>query len=93
MLKIEKWARNPLYVDVVEVTEENMAEVAKWCEGTVETEDDRRYIKVDVIKPTHHWQSMAFAGDRVLKTDAGLKVYKPKAFAKSFVPASELVSA
>ncbi len=29
----EKYVRKPLYVDVVRITIENMAEVAHWCQG------------------------------------------------------------
>jgi len=79
----------PLYVVGVEVTSENMAEVAKWCEGTMSEVNGIPYIKVATIRPLRVRQTQAFVGDHVLKTQVGLKCYTPKAFARAFVQAQE----
>jgi hypothetical protein len=31
----KKYAKRPFYVDAVQVNDQNMAEVAAWCEGAV----------------------------------------------------------
>lgn len=85
-----KYARKTFYVDAVPVTEENMEDVAKWCDGTIETSSaaggatGERYIKVRVHRPLTERQSKAFVGDWVLYAGTGYKVYTPVAFSKSF---------
>ena len=87
-LLVERYARVPLYVDVVLVTEENMAQVADWCGGIVkEAKNGKPFIKVNVMRPISDRQTMAYVGDRVLSTDQGYKVYTPKAFELGFLPA------
>lgn len=90
MLEIRKFARKPLYVDAVEVTAENMAEVAEWCSGNIRTlvrpgtTTEEKYIRVKVHRALSDRQTKAFVGDRVLSTPTGFKVYPPRAFEKSF---------
>jgi len=82
----------PLYVDAVQVTEENMNEVADWCGGQVrpaKDEKSRPYIWVNVLKPMTSRQSQAFPNDWVLKTKAGYKIYTPNAFENLFVEVTE----
>lgn len=87
----ESFAHTPLFVDAVQVTDENMADAAVWCEGTCTTNDEKiPYIKVDVIRPLRTRQTMAFAGDWILRTGTGFKVYTNNAFRKSFVPVKEV---
>lgn len=97
-LVIENYTRRPFPVEVVEVTEENLAEAARWCGGEIHTStktvrDDNNveiekikvpYIKVDVYKPLNLRHTKAFVGDRILKSDSGFKVYNAKAFAGGF---------
>lgn len=98
MIQTSKFARKPFYVDAVQVTAENMEEVAKWCEGDLrktskpEGAQDEMYIRVRVQKPLNDRQTKAFVGDWVLYTSTGYKVYPPKSFDKSFVPVNEEVS-
>lgn len=92
MLNIRKYARKALYVDAVEVTEENMAELAEWCKGQVRTQtiekngvsSEEKYVKVKVHRALSVRQTKAFVGDWVLSTPTGFKVYPPRAFDKSF---------
>lgn len=102
-IETNKYARRPFYVDAVQVTEENMEEVAKWCQGDVATDpkaltapeasgDDHPYVKVRVHRPLTERQTKAFVGDWVLYAGTGFKVYTPKAFEKSFERVSDDVS-
>lgn len=93
-LNLQKYIRKPFAVDAIEVTEENMYEVAKWCGGRVKTDRShwgnrigQKFIKVEVAHPLNERQTMAYVGDHVLSSGtgpSGFKVYTPKAFAGSF---------
>lgn len=97
-IKPEKYVRKPFEVQAIEVTPENIQEVAKWCGGTIETDTegprpgDQEYIKVNVKKPLSIRQTHAYHGDWVLLATtsdpqggpAGFKVYTPRAFVTSF---------
>lgn len=97
----ERYIRKPLYVDAVLITQQNFAEVAKWCQGEVRTNngdepvsDDginpsATYIRVRVHNPKNVRQTKAFVGDWILYTERGYKVYTQKAFLMSFDPAEE----
>lgn len=89
-LKIEQYQRKSYDVDVVQVTEENMEEVAKWCQGDVRTlksrGEEKRYVKVRVFQPKGERQTQAFVGDRVLYAGTGYKVFTENAFQRSFEP-------
>jgi len=93
----QKYVRKPFEVQAVEVTAENIQEVADWCGGVIETDTEgprsgeQEYIKVNVKKPLSTRQTHAYYGDWVLlatrgdvNTPAGFKVYTPKAFVASF---------
>lgn len=92
----EKYARKPLIVDAVLVTDENMSEIAEWCGGEIKTNPDsssvppESYILVEVERPLYDRQKQAFAGDWVLYLDrTGYKVYTPKGFENAFVKVEE----
>jgi len=94
MIETNKFARKPFYVDAVQVTSENMAEVAEWCQGDVITSDtppNGTHIKVRVHRPLTERQTKAFVGDWVLYAGTGFKVYTDKAFEKSFEGAESTV--
>jgi hypothetical protein len=85
MLETKKYVRKPFQIDAVQVTEDNMAEVAKWVQGDIRTDaDNKKYIKVRVHRPMNNRQTQAYAGDHVLYAGTGFKVYTPKAFKDSF---------
>lgn len=87
MINPSKFLRKPFYVDAVRVTEENIEEVAEWCEGEVRSAEKGRYIKVRVRRPLNVRQTCAHIGDWVLSAGSGFKVYTPKGFKESFDPA------
>lgn len=97
IIKPEKYVRKPFEVEAVEVTQENLHEVAQWCGGTIETDTegprgDQEFVKVQVKRPLSDRQTRAYPGDWVLLATtsdrdagpAGFKVYTPKAFTTSF---------
>jgi hypothetical protein len=94
-VKAQRYARKPFYVDAVQVTAENIEDVAKWCQGDVrlgrkpESNKDENYISVRVHMPLKDRQTMAFVGDWVLYAGQGFKVYTPNAFDNSFDLAEE----
>lgn len=88
-LEIGRYTHVPLYVDAVQVTEENMSEAATWCEGNIATDSEgRKFIRVAVTRPNKDRQTMAYVGDWVIKTAIGLKVYTKGSFAHNFVSVS-----
>lgn len=93
MLEIGKFVRRPFEIDAVQVTEENIEQVARWCGGEVRTNrEKKRYIKVRVVRPYNSRQSEAYADDWVLYAGTGYKVYTPRAFETSFEKASSPAS-
>lgn len=87
MIQPLKYVRKPFEVDAVEVTEDNMQEVAEWCQGTVhDIPNGRPFIKVRVARALNERQTKAFVGDWVLYAGIGFKVYTKKAFNRSFEP-------
>lgn len=86
-----KYVRKPFAVEAVEVTTENIADVAEWCGGEVRASDGRKpgqaqqqFIKVNVKRPLNDRQTRAYPGDWVLSAGTGFKVYTEKAFSGSF---------
>ena len=92
----EKYVRKPLYVDAVQVTDENFMDIARWCFGEIKNKDEspvdyskgpdpeNQYVHVRVTNPKNPRQTKAFVGDWILYTDRGYKVYTTKAFLASF---------
>jgi hypothetical protein len=86
-LKIEQYERLPFTIQAVQVTPENIYQVAKWCRGKVKTAGRRgiqKYIQVEVKRALNERQTKAYVDDWVLKAGTGFKVYTPKAFEESF---------
>lgn len=85
MIALESYRRKPFEVLAVQVTEENMAEVSEWCNGEIlKTGKGTPFIKVPVVRPSMVRQTRAFAGDWILYSGRGHKVYTVKAFENSF---------
>jgi hypothetical protein len=92
----QKYVRKPLYVDAVQVTEENFPDIARWCFGEIGNIDEtpvtdlsavqptKQYIHVRVHNPKNSRQTKAFVGDWILYTERGYKVYTTKAFQANF---------
>lgn len=104
-IKATKYVRNPLYVDAVEVTDENFGEVVQWCMGEVyNTFDDSpadksvpfnpstQYIRLRVHNPQSTRQTRASVGDWILYTERGYKIYTDMAFKNNFTEVPEKVA-
>lgn len=87
MIETGKYTRRPFVVEAANVTAENMEEIALWCKGVVVSADDGAYVKVEVENPIGERQTRAYAEDWVLYAGTGFKVYKDRAFHKTFVKA------
>ena len=93
-MKITKFARKSFQVEGVQVTAENINEVAEWCGGDIryrrgnKTPEDM-YIYVNVVRPLNERQKRAYLGNWVLKSDRGWKVFTENAFNESFVEVPE----
>lgn len=83
-LDIAQYARKPFVVQGVQVTQENIHDVALWCDGKVINEVDAQFVKVDVRRPLHERQTKAYAGDWVLRAGQGFRVYNDAAFRNQF---------
>lgn len=83
--------KKDVFVQYVQVTEENIGELAKWCGGSVRLQGDaKRYIFLNsVLLPIAPRQKQAFVGDFVLKSPAGFKFFTERGFRKSFEDAPE----
>lgn len=94
-LLIEKYRSIPFVVEAVQVSLDNMEDVAKWCGGEIVLEKRGgrliQYIKVDVKHPLTERQTRAFLEDWVLKSETGFKTYSKRAFPGRFEKNSENV--
>lgn len=94
-LDVKKYVRRAFAVEAVQVTPDNIQDVARWCGGRVKRTSTshwsaragQEFVKVRVSKPLNERQTMAYYGDWVLSSGTGptgFKVYTPKAFTTSF---------
>jgi len=95
-----KFTRKSFNVEAIQVTAENMAEVAEWCGGSVKDARDLPrwsgntpawYIQVPVMpsKAKTFKPNQAFVGCWVVHTNQGWTVYTRKGFGVSFEPVDE----
>lgn len=86
------YVRKPLVVEAYRLTEENLYDVAKWCDGEVHTNAvDGRYVLVDVLHPTTQAQKIAKPGSWILRSSQGFKIFTDRAFTRGFEPTGDLV--
>lgn len=94
-LNFQRFAYAPAFINAVQVTADNMIEVAEWCNGTIVKtgkDDEPDYIKVQVKGVVTRRQTMAFENDWVFKAGPSFKVYTPRAFGKAFVPVNAVAT-
>jgi hypothetical protein len=84
MITTQRYARKRFEVDAVQITDDNMEEIADWCLGEVLEERGSKYVKVDVMRVLNERQTKGFVGDWILYAGSGFKVYTTKAFIQSF---------
>lgn len=92
MLETMKYVRKPFYIDAVQISAQNITEVARWVDGEVRSDKHGQYVKVRVHHPMNDRQTKAYIGDWVLYAGTSYKVYTPKAFTNSFEQVSTEVS-
>lgn len=86
----ELYVRKPFEVEAVQVTEDNIGDVADWCDGELRsTAENISFVKVKVHRPLTTRQTRAFVGDWILYAGRGFKVYTTKAFEASFEKSDE----
>ena len=86
-MDIRNARRKTFDVTYVIVTEENLEEVAAWCNGEVGGEGKERFVKVTDKNAISTRQAKAFVDDYVLKmseTGTSFKAFTEKAFKKSY---------
>jgi len=91
----DTYVRKPIYVNAVQVTEENFDAIAGWCGGEIKETINLRnrtvkYIHVPVTRPQTERQEQARVGDWILTSERGYKVYTPKAFTVAFDKVNEV---
>lgn len=86
------YTRKPFVVEAVEITDENIEDVAKMIgvDGEVRDKDGAKYIVVDKrIVPNIH---RASAGWWLTRMGDNLRCYSPKIFTEQFELASEAIA-
>lgn len=91
-----RYIKKPLFVEAVRITRKNFNDVAKWCEGHIQTERadapqnaGKKYLKIQAHNPINTRQTKAFIGDWVLQTERGFKIYTHNSFTESFDEAGD----
>lgn len=83
-LEFESWTRNTFDVQAIQVTDENLRQVAEWCKGEVlrtMSHNTRTYILVDnVVRRGRLTQVKVFAGDWLLFANGQYKHYRNRSF-------------
>lgn len=71
MSSIEKWNRNSFGIEAARITDENLDEIANWCEGRVvqEAGGRKRYILLSVDEGSRVREAKAYVGEWVVITD------------------------
>lgn len=91
------YVRKTFTVEAVQVTDDNLDDIAGWTGGQVlanaATEKDpaKFFVKVPVKRPLNERQCRAYVGDWVLQARSGFKVYTQKAFEGCFERPSGIV--
>lgn len=87
-MQFDKYVRRPFGVDAIEITEENIAEAAKFI-GTVDKkEDGTSFIEVDRRLIPNLFR--VYPGFFLVKMGNNMRCYSPKVFKKQFEPVVEL---
>lgn len=91
-MQIETYERKPFSVEAVQVTFENVHEVAAWCKGTVITQKIKM-LGVDTDVPAVQFEGqgenrgktfVASLNFYVVELNGNFRIYKPAAFHSTF---------
>jgi len=84
------FTRKTFSVEAMQVTTENIYEIAEWCGGTIKDNGDgfvgdpQAYIEVPVAMKNGIKRDKAFYGDWVTRTERSFKAYRDEAFKIAF---------
>lgn len=81
----ETWTKNQFDVECVQVTEENIIDVAERCKGEIKyTSNSKRYVRIEVTPNTKPMIVNVHIGDWVLFFEDRFKHYKDPAFKNAY---------
>lgn len=86
-LEFTTFVRKPFTIEAVEITEENIAEIAPMVGDLCTKEDGSRFIKVDHNRVPN--VPMVFVGYWMTKMGNNVRCYSRKSFALQFVEQTE----
>ena len=86
-MEMDKFVRKPFTVKAVEITEDNIAEIAKKVGELRYKEDDTPYIHVNYKKVPN--VPRVFPGFWLTEMGGNLRCYSPRAFEEQFVPSDD----
>jgi hypothetical protein len=89
-VEIRHLTRTPFDVKAVQVTSENIHEVAAWCGGEVLESPRDLYIKLTIPDAKSSVRTSAFPGDWILLSEQGYRVYTEKAKNANFTEKVDL---
>lgn len=93
MIEWTKYTRKPFPVNAIQITADNMEEVAKAIGSEIRTDHHgAKYVYVEVFKPLNDRQTKGYIGDWMLSANNGYKAYTDKAFQNSFDKVEEKVA-
>lgn len=85
-IEVSTYARKPFTVEAVKVTENNLDEVAAWCNGQA-VKDAKPHVKLKDVHTREEKNTRAFPGSWILKSAQGYRIYGEKAFHACFTKA------
>src|SRR4051812_36186781 len=90
-MELQAFQRRPSYVKAIQVTEENIADLAKFCNGRLKGVEANAHHSPRILLPEYKEgnqsrQLVAYIGDWLVQTRRqGFRSYKDEAFQKYFV--------
>lgn len=84
-MRPEKYLTKQRKVEAVQVTKENMAEVAEWCGGTI-YRGESTWIAANWHRPQNQRQKEGHVGDWIVKQGGNFKVFLDAPFKFGFEP-------
>lgn len=83
-ISTERFTHKP--VDAIQVTLDNIEQVADWCHGEIRLNSFNgwKYIELEVSHPTGRRTAKAFPGDWIVTVKGSFKVYNNRAFESTF---------
>lgn len=94
---VKTYTTKPSEVHAVRITEENMVEVAKWCHGSLQSENNpkdashvQKYIRLSSNRTPSKRLGMGYVGDWMVQKGNSFRVFTPSNFDREFMDQSVL---